>query len=133
MIISLTTSPPLFRQQVISLSQSSCKSPVQLILIGEGGEGVGKEPNPNHKTARKPTVNHSILFGGWNFLLQSPTRGPKQKNNHNSKFVHQSQIILYKEEYVNKQNLRLFETEDLLGSFLGGCPFFIVILGSRHV
>jgi hypothetical protein len=34
----------LSRQQVVSLSQSSCVSPVEL-TDGRGGEGVGEEPN----------------------------------------------------------------------------------------
>jgi hypothetical protein len=41
----------LSREQVISISQSSCVSLVEL-LTGEEGEVVGKEPN--HTTARKP-------------------------------------------------------------------------------
>ncbi len=51
---------PLSRQQVISFSQSSCVSPVEL-TDRRGGKGVhGQEPN--HKTARKPgPINHSIL------------------------------------------------------------------------
>jgi hypothetical protein len=38
-------------KQVVSLSWSSCVSPVEL-LTGEGGEGMGEEPN--NTTARKP-------------------------------------------------------------------------------
>jgi hypothetical protein len=54
--------PSLSRQQVVSLSQSSCVSLVELKLTGEGREmGVGEEPD--HTTVRKPgtSVNHSIL------------------------------------------------------------------------
>ncbi len=40
---------PLFRQQVVSLSHSSCVSPVDITY---GGDGVGEEPN--HTIARKP-------------------------------------------------------------------------------
>jgi hypothetical protein len=43
--------PPLSRQQVFSLSQSSCVSPVEFTDMREG-QGVGGEPN--HTTARKP-------------------------------------------------------------------------------
>jgi hypothetical protein len=48
--------PPLASQQVVSLSQSSYVSPVELAgreMVGEEvGEGVGMEPN--HTIARKP-------------------------------------------------------------------------------
>jgi hypothetical protein len=49
---SLITLPLLSLQQIVSLSQSSRVSPVQLTdgRRGGGGEGVGVEPN--HATAR---------------------------------------------------------------------------------
>ncbi len=43
--------PSLSRQQVVSLSQSSCVSPVELF---DGREGGGLGEKPNHTTARKP-------------------------------------------------------------------------------
>jgi hypothetical protein len=48
---SSPTPRPPFRQQVASLSQSSCLSPVEL-TDGRGGEEVGEEPNKTK--ARKP-------------------------------------------------------------------------------
>jgi hypothetical protein len=55
--------PPLSRQQLVSLSQSSCVPSVKLIDGREGGDGVGEEPY--HTTASKPwpSINHSILSG----------------------------------------------------------------------
>jgi hypothetical protein len=47
---SFPSHPP--GQQVVSLSRSSCVSPVELILTRECGEGRGKEPN--YTTVRKP-------------------------------------------------------------------------------
>ncbi len=44
--------PLLSRQQVVSLSKSSCVSPVELTDGRGGGGGVGEEPN--YTTARKP-------------------------------------------------------------------------------
>jgi hypothetical protein len=45
--------PSLSRQQIVSLSQSSCVSLVELKLTGEGREeGIGEQPN--HMTVRKP-------------------------------------------------------------------------------
>jgi hypothetical protein len=44
------TPPPLSRQQVVSLSQSSCVSPAEFT---EGGGGVREEPN--HTSAEKPS------------------------------------------------------------------------------
>jgi hypothetical protein len=44
--------PLLFRQQVASLSQSSCVSPVDLTDWKGVGEGAGVEPN--YRTTRKP-------------------------------------------------------------------------------
>jgi hypothetical protein len=41
----------LFRQQIVSLSQSYCVSQVQKLTDERGGEGAGVEPN--HTTARK--------------------------------------------------------------------------------
>jgi hypothetical protein len=52
-------SSPLSRQQVVSLSQASCVSPVEL-TDGRGGEGVGDEPNHACEEAW-PSMNHSIL------------------------------------------------------------------------
>jgi hypothetical protein len=43
--------PPPSCQQVASLSQSSCVSPVELT---DGIAGGGEEKEPNHTTARKP-------------------------------------------------------------------------------
>ncbi len=43
--------PPLSRQKVVSLAQSSCVSPVEM-NDGRREEGVGEEPN--HTTVRKP-------------------------------------------------------------------------------
>ncbi len=48
---------PLSRQQVVSLSQPSCVSPVEFT---GGGDGVGEEPN--HTTARKPGPLHIIQY-----------------------------------------------------------------------
>jgi hypothetical protein len=42
---------PLFRQQVVSLSQSSCVFPVKLTDFQRGGVGVGEEPN--HTTRKR--------------------------------------------------------------------------------
>ncbi len=41
---------PLSRQQDVSLSQSSCVSPLELT----GGRGGGGGEEPNHTTVRKP-------------------------------------------------------------------------------
>ncbi len=51
---SSTALSPLSRQQVVSLSQSSCASPVELILMVKRwrGEDVGEELTL--RTARKP-------------------------------------------------------------------------------
>jgi hypothetical protein len=48
---SSPTPSPLSRQQVVSLSQSSCVSPVEL-TDGRVWEGAGEEPN--HTRTRKP-------------------------------------------------------------------------------
>jgi hypothetical protein len=45
--------PPPSCQQVVSLSQSSCVSPVELNNGGEEGKGRVDE-EPNHTTAKKP-------------------------------------------------------------------------------
>jgi len=52
--------PPLSRDKVVSLSQSSCMSPVEL-TDGSGEERVGEELN--HTTHKKawPSTNHSTL------------------------------------------------------------------------
>ncbi len=55
---------PLFRQQVVSLSQSSCMSPGE-DTKGSGG-GVGEEPN--HTTARNPVsqgLQRDVVYLGW--------------------------------------------------------------------
>ncbi len=52
-------SRPLSRQQITSLSQSSCLSPVELILTGEGGRGA----KSYDRERAWPSINHSILFG----------------------------------------------------------------------
>ncbi len=51
---------PLSREQVVSLSPSSCVSPVELT---DGGRGRGAGEEPNHMTARKPgsSINRSTL------------------------------------------------------------------------
>jgi hypothetical protein len=46
--------PPLSRQQIVSLSQSSRVFPVELTDGREGEERVGEEPS--HTTARKPEI-----------------------------------------------------------------------------
>ncbi len=51
-------SPPPVPQQLVSLSQSSCVSPVEH-TAGRVGEGVGEKPN--HKVWH--SINHSILSG----------------------------------------------------------------------
>jgi len=48
---------PLSLQQVVSLSQYSCVSPVEH-TGGRRGEDVGEEPN--HKMARKPGLYESF-------------------------------------------------------------------------
>jgi hypothetical protein len=61
---------PLARQQVVSLSQSFCMSPVEL-SGGRDGEGVGEEPIYN--AVRKPgplKIIHYSLFCA--FLLKRP-------------------------------------------------------------
>ncbi len=53
-VVRFGSSPPLpvlSRQQVVSLSQSSRVSPVEL-TDGRGGQGLDEEPN--HATARMP-------------------------------------------------------------------------------
>ncbi len=45
--------PPLYRQQVVSLSQPSCVPTVDLTDEKKGGEGGGDE-ELNNTTARKP-------------------------------------------------------------------------------
>ncbi len=57
---SSTTPSPLSRRKVVSLSQSSCVSPV-VLTHGKGGwEKVGEEPN--HTTARKPGLLSIIQY-----------------------------------------------------------------------
>ncbi len=70
--------PPsnLSRQQFISLSQSSCMSPVDL-TDGRSGGGDGRETN--HTTTRKPgppSINHQILSAAsvW-FLTETHAHG----------------------------------------------------------
>ncbi len=52
-------SPPRSRQQVVSLSKSSCVSLVSL-MKGEGAEGVGVELN--NTTARKPGPLQKVQY-----------------------------------------------------------------------
>ncbi len=64
----VTSSPhpiPLSRQQVVSLSQSSCVLPVEL-TDGRGWEGVGEEPN---HTRRESLVLYESFNALW--LTQS--------------------------------------------------------------
>jgi hypothetical protein len=65
---SSTPPPRLSRQQVFSLSQSSCLSPVELILTGEGGRGgVGAKSYDDEKALssiknrRKRTMSLDFL------------------------------------------------------------------------
>jgi hypothetical protein len=53
----LSPTLPFSRQQVVSLSLSSCVSPFE--LIDGRGEGLGAEPN--HMTGSWSSTNHSIL------------------------------------------------------------------------
>jgi hypothetical protein len=53
---------PLSRQQVVSLSQSSIVSPVEL-SDGRGGEGVGEEQNYTKGEKAWSSINHSIFSG----------------------------------------------------------------------
>jgi hypothetical protein len=53
-LLPIPPPPPLSRQQVVSLSQSSRELPVELTDGKEGEERVGEEPN--HTTARKPEI-----------------------------------------------------------------------------
>ncbi len=64
--------PPLLltRQQVVSLSQSSCVPSVEFTdgrERGRGGEGRGKELN--HTTARKPGPLYSLLLSVLNWRV----------------------------------------------------------------
>ncbi len=53
---------PFFRQQIVSLSQSFCVSPVQL-TGGRGGLGRGGGRGADRNKARA-SINRSILSGG---------------------------------------------------------------------
>ena len=54
---------PHSHQQVVSLSRSSCVSPVEL-LTGYGGRGGGGEAKSNDREKAWSSINHSILSGG---------------------------------------------------------------------
>jgi hypothetical protein len=67
----------LSRQQLISLSQSSLLSPVEL-SEGRGGRGrLGAESYDRRRAL--PSINHSILSGMAPYLL-SPSRGRLRSN-----------------------------------------------------
>jgi hypothetical protein len=55
----------LSRQQVVSLSQSSCVSS----LLTEEGEGVGMEPNHFQSEKAWPAINHSILSAACTYTV----------------------------------------------------------------
>ncbi len=60
-IVWFGSSPtPLSSQQVVSLSQSSCVSPVEIKCRRGGGGGAGEEPN--HTTAKKPGPLYIIQY-----------------------------------------------------------------------
>ncbi len=67
-------SHPLFRQQIVYLSQSSCVSPVRL----NDGRGVGRgwAFEPNHTTARKleplKIVQSSLALVTWWLISVGP-------------------------------------------------------------
>jgi hypothetical protein len=52
---------PLSRQQVVSLAQSSCVSPVKLTDVTRGGGGEKGAEETNHTTARKSDPLYIIL------------------------------------------------------------------------
>ncbi len=64
-MIRLLAQPPssLFLQQVVSLSQSSCVPPVELIPTGEVGGGGGRGAKSYDGEKAWSSVNHSILSG----------------------------------------------------------------------
>ncbi len=51
--------PPLFRQQVVCLSESSCVSPVQLSDVGGGRNGGGARSYDGEKALS--SINHSVV------------------------------------------------------------------------
>jgi hypothetical protein len=51
---------PLSRQPLVSLSQSSCVSPIE--LTDGSGTGKGVDEEPNHATARKPGPQQIIQY-----------------------------------------------------------------------
>jgi hypothetical protein len=54
--------PPVSREQVVSLSQSSSVSPVELTIAGGGGGGSGAKAYDRAKAWS--SINHTILSGG---------------------------------------------------------------------
>jgi hypothetical protein len=48
-------STPGFLIPSVSSTLKEIKKEIHLV-DGRGGEGLGQEPNPNHKTARKPVL-----------------------------------------------------------------------------
>ncbi len=65
--------PPVSRQQVASLSQSSCLSPVEL-----GGKRVGVEPN--HATTRKPKSFNTLW--SWRCCVSSGSLHGDPRHSH---------------------------------------------------
>ncbi len=53
---------PLYRQQIVSLSQSSCVSPIQL-TDGKGGGGGRRGAEPYDRKKAWSSINCSILSG----------------------------------------------------------------------
>jgi hypothetical protein len=54
---------PLSHQQVVSLSQSSCVSPIELPEGIGGGVGVGEEQKLYNREKAWQSINHSVLSG----------------------------------------------------------------------
>jgi hypothetical protein len=66
--MTLAPPPPISRRQVVSLSQSSCVSPVELT---DGGGGVGGVPNAYDNEKAWTSKNHSILSGRKDIILHT--------------------------------------------------------------
>jgi hypothetical protein len=77
---------PLFRQQVVSLSQSSSVSPVELSDGREGGRGRGAKSYDREKAW--PSINHSI---------HSACVSPASRNQISS---HKSQLSIFERLYI---------------------------------
>jgi hypothetical protein len=75
---SLPSPSPLSRQQIVSLSQSSCVSPVEFTDRG-GGELSGRGAKSYDRKKAWPCINYSILFA-YRCCLHSVASGNPMEN-----------------------------------------------------